>query len=402
MRGTTDCGHFKLTAVDVDERQSPVGCAVYRISCVLHRRGLGKVVYSNKHAQSKSFATFNHAISSIFRPNTTRRMTLRQHCGQCQTTSTQLLICGRCQSVVYCNAECQRQHWSEHRSGCLPKVGAAAAARKRDPLLDNRQLDFMRRLCHQKIDDGVIVTLDDLEAKLETVRAVAGPMRSLEAVIQQAMCYGRFASLPLRYDGALRVGRSTLHGDGVFATRRIPANVIITLYPCDAVVDTKTGQLWINPMDDGLDLRADERTLLETYNVTLSVENGLDIVGNPRRRENTKLLGHLINEAARDTLAWPAVERMANPKLMASVVSAYCRESLTKSNCSFACDSAQTVMVLMTTRTIQPEQEILLSYGPIHWLAQHYGVDYARRFPFLALNLEQIATHLQPNRVDRK
>ena len=39
-------------------------------------------------------------------------------CSYCSTPSDQLRKCSRCQSVQYCNQECQKKHWKEHKKYC--------------------------------------------------------------------------------------------------------------------------------------------------------------------------------------------------------------------------------------------------------------------------------------------
>lgn len=39
-------------------------------------------------------------------------------CSHCMKTSANLKRCGKCRSVLYCNVECQRLHWPQHRSVC--------------------------------------------------------------------------------------------------------------------------------------------------------------------------------------------------------------------------------------------------------------------------------------------
>ena len=40
-------------------------------------------------------------------------------CNYCKTRNTDLLICGRCQSISYCGMKCQRDDWKKHRCVCI-------------------------------------------------------------------------------------------------------------------------------------------------------------------------------------------------------------------------------------------------------------------------------------------
>jgi len=45
-------------------------------------------------------------------------------CGQCEARGAKLLRCSRCTKIRYCNADCQKAHWPEHKKSCV-KVKAA-------------------------------------------------------------------------------------------------------------------------------------------------------------------------------------------------------------------------------------------------------------------------------------
>ena len=49
--------------------------------------------------------------------------TVPDHCAQCRTPpipKSKLLVCGRCKSVKYCSARCQRAAWPAHKAVCRP------------------------------------------------------------------------------------------------------------------------------------------------------------------------------------------------------------------------------------------------------------------------------------------
>jgi len=49
-------------------------------------------------------------------------------CDSCGKTGDNLKKCVRCESVMYCNKDCQRAAWKTHKKACHPKPAAAAAA----------------------------------------------------------------------------------------------------------------------------------------------------------------------------------------------------------------------------------------------------------------------------------
>eukprot|EP00038_Savillea_parva_P018184 m.22608 g.22608 ORF g.22608 m.22608 type:complete len:385 (+) comp4005_c0_seq1:22-1176(+) len=64
-------------------------------------------------------------------PNNKKRATAGERvCASCGTKAERrsMKLCGRCQSVSYCNAECQKAHWrSGHKKVCAPPQAAAPA-----------------------------------------------------------------------------------------------------------------------------------------------------------------------------------------------------------------------------------------------------------------------------------
>lgn len=51
------------------------------------------------------------------RPNSLRSDIVQKICGSCNKENAKSK-CGRCQSIYYCNAECQKRHWPVHKVGC--------------------------------------------------------------------------------------------------------------------------------------------------------------------------------------------------------------------------------------------------------------------------------------------
>lgn len=41
-------------------------------------------------------------------------------CAACGTKSDSCKACGRCRSVAYCDRDCQRAHWKQHKDACKP------------------------------------------------------------------------------------------------------------------------------------------------------------------------------------------------------------------------------------------------------------------------------------------
>jgi hypothetical protein len=51
----------------------------------------------------------------------------RNRCDHCKKTPKDLMKCGRCKQVFYCDRDCQKAQWSTHKQVCRPSDDAAAA-----------------------------------------------------------------------------------------------------------------------------------------------------------------------------------------------------------------------------------------------------------------------------------
>ena len=61
-------------------------------------------------------------IKSISKPVVAVPLLLDQSiCASCKLKPPKLLRCSRCRSVSYCSLECQRAHWTQHKSNCARK-----------------------------------------------------------------------------------------------------------------------------------------------------------------------------------------------------------------------------------------------------------------------------------------
>eukprot|EP00730_Choanoeca_flexa_P004840 TRINITY_DN11819_c0_g1_i1.p1 TRINITY_DN11819_c0_g1~~TRINITY_DN11819_c0_g1_i1.p1 ORF type:complete len:327 (+),score=58.43 TRINITY_DN11819_c0_g1_i1:1-981(+) len=68
-------------------------------------------------------------------------MMVADRCATCGVVLDKPLRCSRCKTSIYCNKECQKQHWKEHKRLCRPVSTDQATAAK--PRL------FKQRLCRE-------------------------------------------------------------------------------------------------------------------------------------------------------------------------------------------------------------------------------------------------------------
>jgi hypothetical protein len=50
-------------------------------------------------------------------------------CSGCAARGAHFKLCSACRTVAYCNQDCQRAHWKEHKPACRAAVAAQQHAR---------------------------------------------------------------------------------------------------------------------------------------------------------------------------------------------------------------------------------------------------------------------------------
>ena len=102
--------------------------------------------YKNKYLDLKNEITQKGGSN-------TNTSIIQKKCNNCQKTNSNLLACGRCKSVYYCNSTCQNADWSTHKSVCnSTKLISCIKCKKlninsdHDPNRDHDQIidNFMR------------------------------------------------------------------------------------------------------------------------------------------------------------------------------------------------------------------------------------------------------------------
>ena len=216
------------------------------------------------------------------------------------------------------------------------------------------------------------LALQELAARLRQVRAqtrsgFASDPSSQEAISAQLdlcdqLLSTRFRNLAL---SRCRAQPSSIHGIGLFATRSIAADELITLYPGDALL------AWGNeyggkPGPEGCPLQAmygphvssAEQAALDFFVVQPSARDFevvtgkcRSIVGDPARNTDPAYLGHLANDAA---------------CLVTNDVDAYEHKSSEGANAAHLCLEG-CHFVTIATHDIAENEEILVSYGEGYW-----------------------------------
>ena len=298
--------------------------------------------------------------------------------------TTKLSLCSRCLQAGYCDRTCQKNHWKEHKLLC---VTDETTIKQAQIVVD--RLEILKKEVKDK-DMRDVVTIRDVDENIGIFSALfryVGASKGetqVDSLMKEMSIYGSTQPLPIKHNH-VAVLPSKIHGSGVFATKTIPANVIVTFYPCHAIHNTHTTEVITYPQNDGLDFVIDDH-LLNTavdYKFMLCPTHNLTIIGNPRRRAHTTLLGHLINDGASDVFANTSAEQLKKKSLLHGLILQYTKESTTASNCRYAPNANRTLVSIITTRPIEPGEELLVCYSTKYWLEKHYGWDFEEKYPFI-------------------
>mmetsp|Transcript_75648 Transcript_75648/g.245016 ORF Transcript_75648/g.245016 Transcript_75648/m.245016 type:complete len:285 (-) Transcript_75648:97-951(-) len=163
--------------------------------------------------------------------------------------------------------------------------------------------------------------------------------------------------------GRARVASSPIQGLGVFATRRIAADELVTLYPGDAlrfypltpegIGPVRNGVLFGHHLPEGM---RDAVAVLKDYRpYSYDVDGLYAVVGLPHLTSDPAYLGHMVNDATR--CASRAPEELDR----------YRKDSAAKCNATFE-GLLDAVVAVVASRPIAAGEEVLVAYGAEYWL----------------------------------
>ena len=163
---------------------------------------------------------------------------------------------------------------------------------------------------------------------------------------QLSSLYG--GTLPRKYIIAVRPSK---HGLGLFAAQPIPSGVCVTLYPAHATgKKIGNGQYQMNVVQD-IAFRAKQEYMLST-------PSGDIICGYPEMVMNDWFLGHMVNDAS-DINCF----RKGREYESAVVYNMMAQRANTKT------EWYRGIAMLVTTRAIEANEELVWSYGVNYWFA---------------------------------
>ena len=108
---------------------------------------------------------------------------LEHICARCQKGGEKLLSCAKCRHSTYCNRECQRLHWAQHKETCR-SLGHARDASK-NPLflaVESGNLQLVHKLVEEGID--INMTTNTTGASVILAAAIRGNLAIMQYLLQ--------------------------------------------------------------------------------------------------------------------------------------------------------------------------------------------------------------------------
>lgn len=168
------------------------------------------------------------------------------------------------------------------------------------------------------------------------------------------------------FDAPVRVDKAK-HGRGLFATRDIEPDELLTYYPCHYLKETGIHDLsyalltqpnspapWSDDLQDHHDY---------AFDIYKTKAHNYSIVADPTRPCVPWLACHFANDCVENVME---LRRFSVPKTLARNWIKYDRATLKRQNASMRCKDD--VVSLHSIKPIKMNEEVLTSYGFLYWL----------------------------------
>jgi len=164
---------------------------------------------------------------------------------------------------------------------------------------------------------------------------------------------------------------SPIHGKGVFATKDIPKNTIVTLYPPHAI--KINGNMIPHADPQNLkDFESNFNEYLRDYLACSSLSDSQMFIGNPNIISNS-FAGHIINDACGNIFKNISFDETKKYPIFRNLVSDYYMKSIKNRNCRLVSDNNDLVICVETKKDIRAGDELLICYEPAYWFSYNYN-----------------------------
>jgi SET domain-containing protein len=201
----------------------------------------------------------------------------------------------------------------------------------------------------------------------------------------------------------IHIKNSSKHGKGVFATRKILADEVITFYPIDGI-EFELSNESVDIININLDsehrqhINEPHSTTYNMYKMRINSSMGkVNIIGNPTLHDDMTQVGHLINDA--NPYKLPAFEYNHSVPTLSDMIDfideldTYIMDSKSQNNCfSDYVENTLTIRII-ANKDIPAGNELLMPYGTTYWIRPEAFTAYPPKWAETILHL------LNPNDV---
>lgn len=167
------------------------------------------------------------------------------------------------------------------------------------------------------------------------------------------------------FEPPCEVRTSAIHGRGLFATKDLPRNALLTLYPPDAVLiqdGTDKFAILLNPSSTTVP----PEEIRRGYGAT--IDTNIVVVGYPDVDHGKMFQAHIANDGAKGSLSMlDKPEDVARERVIYTAVS-----SQKQNGALVRHKSVPEWICLRTTRPVHTGEEILITYGYGYWLGNNF------------------------------
>lgn len=176
----------------------------------------------------------------------------------------------------------------------------------------------------------------------------------------------------------IEIRKSSIHGFGVFATKDIPKDKIITFYPGDSFYYPINGKhnILLLPDSDNNEFKDNILSYKESYGffTNCSKFGEYGIIGNPKSISSKNFLGHMINDGIgnvfKDIMYNDLVKDIS---LFKGLFKKYVSSISKCCNCVILSHSDFPIVYIKSTKDIPKDTELTIDYNLPYWFCLTYN-----------------------------
>jgi len=211
-----------------------------------------------------------------------------------------------------------------------------------------------------------MVTIQDLEGFSKTfihkIREVTHHKHKVYDIILVKTLFSTLKVYTI-YLNRTYVSTSKIDGNGLFASRKIKKGEIITFYPPHYILHYKNGNHYpncpVNQLDSDIVKEKQLKFNESIFRYRFNINSEYSICGDPRITDCPTFLGHMINDGARGH----STRKNYNHK-----DEEIYNKILFFVNNSYAQYVGNSYMVIIASKDIEKDEEILMPYGYDYWI----------------------------------